>query len=225
MYFSTEYILLLVPFLLLSMWASHNVNGVFKKYLEVNNQKGITGYQAAKTMIERNFLGVNIELTEGHMTDHYDPRSKTVRLSNEVYYGTSVTSLAVACHEVGHAIQHEHEYSFLSFRTALFPVVSIASNTWSFLFLFAILSSMKFLITASIIMFSFVVLFQIITLPVEFDASKRALAQMQEQGLVMDSDLKGSKKVLRAAALTYVAAALMSIATLVRLILIRNRND
>ncbi len=228
MYYS--YIWILIPFMLLSLLASMIVKNTFNKYLKVENSRRMTGYEVAQRIATANNLYISIEMLNSDDGDHYDPTSRTVRLSRPVYNGTSVTSLSVASHEVGHAIQHEMGYSFLRFRTAMFPVVNIASSSWSFIFLLGIFMGLSsalgtFFMQLSIALFSAVVLFQVITLPVEFDASARALKQMKALGLVgVGDEYKGSKRVLQAAAFTYVAAALASVASLVRLILISRRD-
>ncbi len=223
LYFS--YIWLLIPFLLLSIFASYLVRSTFNKYAKVRNSRNMTGYEVAERIARANGLSINIEMLNAKEGDHYDPTTRTVRLSKGVYQGSSVTSLSVASHEVGHAIQHANGYAFLKFRTAMSPVVGIASSAWSFIFFAGILLGVStsmggLLMKVSIALFSAVVLFQVVTLPVEFDASARALKQMKYLGLVGDSDYVGSKKVLQAAAFTYVAAALAAIASLVRLVLI-----
>ncbi len=227
MYYS--YIWILIPFMLLSFWASYNVKKTFNNYLKVPNSRQMTGYEAAQRIAKANGLYITIEMLDSNAGDHYDPLTRTVRLSKPVYTGKSITSVSVASHEVGHAIQHEKGYAFLKFRTALFPVVNIASSSWTFIFILGIvfgLSSVvgSMLMKMAIVLFSAVVLFQLVTLPVEFDASARALKQMQHLGLVDTSEYNGSKKVLKAAAFTYVAAALASIASLLRLVLMSRRN-
>ncbi len=224
-----SYFWILIPFMLLSFLASYIVKKTFNKYLRVENSRHMTGLEAAQRIAKANGLYITIEMLNANEGDHYDPRTRTVRLSKPVYTGTSVTSLSVASHEVGHAIQHEKGYAFLNFRTAMFPIVNIASSTWTLIFFAGIIMGITttmggLLMKISIGLFSAVVLFQLVTLPVEFDASARALKQMKSLGLVGNSDYAGSKKVLQAAAFTYVAAALAAIASLVRLILISSRD-
>lgn len=225
------YLLLVLFAFIISLWASHNVQKSFLKYSKVPNDKGLSGAEAARILIQRNNLNVTVDRAPGGaLGDHYDPRTKTVRLSPDVYDGRSVAALSVASHEVGHAIQHAHGYKPLEFRTAIFPVASFASQAWTFFFLAGLLFSSRggsgyTLITIAIALFAAGLLFQLITLPVEFDASRRALAQMGDQGLLGSHEIPGARAVLKSAALTYVAAALMGIANLLRLLAIRGRRD
>lgn len=227
--FDKYYLLVLIAFAI-SMWASHNVQKSFIKYSKVPNDRGISGAEAARILIQRNNLNVSVDRAQGGMLgDHYDPRTRTVRLSPDVYDGRSVAALSVASHEVGHAIQHAHGYKPLEFRTAFFPIASFASQTWTFIFLLGLLfgrgSGAYTIFTIAIMMFAAGLLFQLITLPVEFDASRRALAQMGDQGLLGTHEIGGARAVLKSAAMTYVAAALMGIANLLRLLAIRGRRD
>ena len=223
------YLILVLLAFILSMWASHNVQKSFQKYAKVANDRGISGAEAARILIQRNNLSVSVDRAPGGaLSDHYDPRTKTVRLSPEVYDGRSISALSVASHEVGHAIQHAHGYKPLEFRTAFFPIASIASQIWTFFFLAGIFiggSSSYTFFTIAILLFAAGLLFQIITLPVEFDASRRALAQMGDQGLLGTHEIVGARAVLKSAALTYVAAALMGLANLLRLLSMRGRRD
>ncbi|WP_379968498.1 zinc metallopeptidase [Ectobacillus sp. sgz5001026] len=217
-------IILIVPLI-----AQARVRGAFRKYSEVYSTSGMTGAQVARRILDSNGLyDVAVEETPGTLSDHYDPRTKTVRLSTNNYYGQSVAGTAVASHEVGHAIQDAKNYTFMRFRHALVPVANIGSNmSWVFIMigLFAGLTNMLLL---GIVLMAAGVLFQLITLPVEFDASSRAMKQISSLGIVDHDEEKYARKVLNAAALTYVAAAAVAVSELVRLILIytgMQRND
>ena len=217
---------ILIPSILFTMYAKFKVSTTTKIYLRVNTNRGFTGEQRARTILDRNGLyDVSVEMVRGHLSDHYDPRRKVVRLSQDVYYGTSITSVAVAAHECGHAMQHAKGYVPLNIRSSLVPVVNFASNiSWLLIALGLFMSTGTFL-NIGILLFSASVLFQLITLPVEFNASSRALSQLGNMGIVEGYELKGSRQVLTAAALTYVAAALTSVLQLLRLLAIADRND
>ena len=204
----------IVP-MVIGLWAQHRVKSTFARNLEVPVANGMTGAQVARRILDANGLNeVPIKEAPGSLSDHYDPRSKSVHLSPEVFGGVSVASTSVAAHEVGHAIQHAQAYAFFRFRSAMFPAVQFASNTWT-LFLFGglIFQITQFFFLA-VVLYSIAVLFQIVTLPVEFDASNRAKRQLNELGLVIASEGAGVKSVLKAAAWTYVAGALAAIAML-----------
>lgn len=218
--------LLLIPAILISMWAQGKVNSTFNKYVRVKSYKGYSGAEAARIILDSNGLSnVDIELTRGRLSDHYDPSKRVLRLSNDVYYGTSLASIGVAAHECGHAIQHKVEYGPLKLRSASVPLANVGSNLSWIIFLLGIVFSIQPLVTAGIVLFAAVVLFQLITLPVEFDASARALNQVRNVGILYDDELAGAKKVLDAAAMTYIAAAIMAISQLIRLIAISRRDD
>ena len=207
--------IILIPAILFTMYAQFKVSSTTSRFLRVNTQIGFTGEQVARRILESNGLyDVRIEMVRGHLSDHYDPRSKVLRLSQDIYYGTSVTSVAVAAHECGHAIQHAKGYVPLNLRSSLVPVV----NALGFIMRGPFLE-------IGILLFSASVLFQIITLPVEFNASNRALVQLGNLGIVEGKELNQSRKVLTAAALTYVAAALTSVLQLLRLVAIANRDN
>ncbi len=217
--------IILIPAILFSAYAQFMVGNTTNKYFKVRSKKGFTGEQVARTILDRNGLQkVRIEMVRGKLSDHFDPRSNVVRLSQEVYYGTSITSIAVAAHECGHAIQYENRYAFLTFRSALVPVVNFSSNISWLLIAVGFVMTGPFL-EIGILLFTASVLFQIITLPVEFNASHRAIIQMSDMGIIENNEVGQSRKVLTAAALTYVAAALTSILQLVRLITIANDRD
>jgi hypothetical protein len=219
---------MLIPILLafgLSLWAQFRVKGTFNKWAKVQNLYGLTGHDAARRMLDANGLyDVPIEPVRGALTDHYDPIHRVVRLSEPVYYESSISAVAVACHEVGHAIQHKQKYPMLVLRHRMFPVVNFASGVAPFLLLAGFLFGALNLIGLGIIFFSAAVLFQIVTLPVEFNASNRARKVMLQQGFISPNEARGVGKVLNAAALTYVAAALISILELLRYILIFTSN-
>ncbi|MEK3881679.1 zinc metallopeptidase [Paenibacillus sp. PL2-23] len=213
------YIMIIAAFAL-SLWAQFRVKGTFKKWTKVETSSGLTGYQAARRMLDHNGLyDVPIEPIPGTLTDHYDPIHRVVRLSEPVYYESTISAVSVACHEVGHAIQHSVKYPFLVARHRIFPVVNIASGIAPFLLIAGILMQQFSLLGLGIVLFSAAVAFQLITLPVEFNASNRARALMLSQGFVTQDEERGVAKVLNAAALTYVAAALLSLLELIRYIL------
>ncbi len=224
-YYDPTWIILL-PALILSMWAQANVNSTFRKYSEINNRFGYTGADAARRILDMNGLyNVRIEHVGGNLTDHFDPKTNVVRLSDATYNSRSVGSIGVAAHEVGHAIQHATGYSPIRFRNAIVPVVNVC-NMLSMPILLVGLFLSYTLVELGIILFSATVLFQLVTLPVEFNASRRALKTLETQNMLADDELKGASKVLRAAALTYVAAAVSSVLSLLRLILVfGNRRD
>jgi uncharacterized protein len=199
----------------IGLWAQHKVKSTFAKNLQVPASHGMTGAQVARRILDANGLNeVPVEETPGTLSDHYDPRNRSVHLSPEVFHGRSLSSTAVGSHEVGHAIQHANAYAFFRFRSAMFPAVAFTSNIW-LLFVFGgfILQAAN-LILVGALLYSVAVLFQIVTLPVEFDASKRAKQQLNDLGLVPATEAGGVKSVLTAAAWTYVAGALAAIATL-----------
>lgn len=219
MVFDFYYIVLVLPAILLSLYAQYKVHSTFNKYLNVTNWRGLTGAQVARKILdEEGLYDVEIEETYGHLTDHYDPKTKTVRLSSEVYHGTSLSSLGVAAHETGHALQHKTAYLPLSIRNSLVPIANIGSWAAVPLIILGFALQAANLILLGIITFSAAVAFQVITLPVEFNASRRALNILSE--FLTPDELRHTKKVLAAAALTYVAATLVAIAELLRFILI-----
>lgn len=218
--------ILIIPAILLTIYAQFKVSSTTNRYFRVRSGRGYTGEQTAREILDRNGLyNVRIEMVRGRLSDHYDPRANVVRLSEDVYSGNSITSISVAAHECGHAIQHAHGYVPLNIRSSLVPVVNFASNmSWIFIML-GFLMGGSFL-KIGILLFSASVLFQIVTLPVEFNASSRALDQMTSLGIVDDREVRGSRRVLQAAALTYVAAAVTAILQLLRLVMIaQNRDD
>lgn len=220
--------LLLIPAMIFAFWAQSRVKSTFEKYSRVRASNGLTGREMARQIMARNGItDVAVEPVGGMLSDHYDPRVRKVRLSEPNYAGDSISSIAVAAHEVGHVIQHHSGYFPLAFRSGLAPVAGIASTAAMPLFFIGLLfqRSLPFsglLMDLGIIFFSGAVLFHLITLPVEFDASRRALAQITETGAVRPDEVAGAKKVLDAAALTYVAAAAVAALQLVRLLVLRN---
>ena len=217
--------IILIPAIILAMYAQSKVKSTYEKYVKVKSTKGYTGEETARAILDKNGLSdVRIERINGTLTDHYDPRTRVLRLSDMVYRGNSIASSAIAAHEVGHAIQHSKEYAPLTFRNAIVPVVSFASNlSWIFI-LAGLFLSFTGLIDVGIILFSGSVIFQIVTLPVEFNASSRALVELESVGVLTRDEIPYSKKVLDAAALTYVAATATAIAQLMRLLVLRGRS-
>ncbi|MGL4821122.1 MAG: zinc metallopeptidase [Bacilli bacterium] len=205
----------------LVMWAQFKVKGNFATWSRVAATSGFSGQEVARNILDANGLyDVPVEVVPGQLSDHYDPTKRVVRLSEEVYYGTSIASVSVAAHEVGHAVQHKEKYGFLTMRHSMFPLVNLTSGVAPFLLLGGFFFQATSLIGIGIIFFSFAVAFQLITLPVEFDASSRAKRMMLDMGIISDSDKRGVNKVLGAAALTYVAATLMALLELLKYILI-----
>lgn len=218
--------LIIIAFIL-SIWAQFRVKGTFNKWSEVPVQSGMTGYEAARRMLDSNGLyDVPVEPIPGALTDHYDPIARTVRLSEPVYYESTISAVSVACHEVGHAIQHKVNYPMLVARHRMFPVVNIASGIAPLLLIAGFLFQWTGLLGLGIIFFSAAVAFQLVTLPVEFNASNRARDLMVAEGFITNDEERGVAKVLNAAALTYVAAALISLLELIKYIMIfTNRSD
>ncbi|MGG3891354.1 zinc metallopeptidase [Metabacillus fastidiosus] len=205
----------------ISIWAQFKVKGNFKKWSEVATRTGLSGAEAARRILDSNGLShIPIEVVPGTLSDHYDPMNRVVRLSESVYYGHSIASVSVAAHEVGHAIQHQQAYPALVIRHRIFPVANIASGIAPFLFIGGMLLQQFSLIGIGILVFSAAVAFQLVTLPVEFDASKRAKSLMLAEGILYNEEEKGVKKVLNAAALTYVAGALMALFELIKFLMI-----
>ena len=223
-YFDSTMIVL-IPAIILAMYAQSKVKSTYEKYVRIASQKGYTGAEAARAILDRNGLtDVRIEHIRGTLSDHYDPRTRVLRLSDMVYRGNSISSSAIAAHEVGHAIQHARDYAPLRFTNAIVPVVNFASNlSWLFI-LAGLFLSFTGLIDIGIILFTGSVVFQIVTLPVEFNASSRALDELESVGVLTREEIPHSKKVLDAAALTYVAATATAVAQLVRLLLLRERS-
>jgi uncharacterized protein len=218
-------IILLVPALLLSLYAQYKVSSTFNRYSKVRSGRGLSGAQAARRLLDSAGLShVSIEGSRGRLSDHYDPRGKVLRLSQDVGNSDSLAALGVAAHEAGHALQDAAGYAPMRLRHGLVPVANLGSSLGIILFFvgFVFVQS-PLLVNVGILLFSGAVLFTLVTLPVEFNASRRALALLTDQGILVSGEIDGARKVLNAAALTYVAAALMAIMQLVRLILISRR--
>ena len=218
-----SYYILVVPAILITLWAQVRMNSTFKRYSGVYSRLGKTGRDIAESILRQNGIyDVNVEHISGNLTDHYDPKNKKIRLSDAIYGSNSVAALGVAAHEAGHAVQHATGYSFLKLRNAIIPITNIGSNLALPLVILGMFINMYELVDLGIILFSFAVLFQVITLPVEFNASKRAIEALSSSYTMDEEELRGTKKVLTAAALTYVAALAVSLANLFRLLLVAN---
>jgi len=218
--------LIVLPGLLLGLWAQFKVQSAFSRYQKVTSRYGETADSIARALLNHSGCGnVGIQQTSGSLTDHYDPRSNVLRLSSSVYGSSSVASIGVAAHECGHAMQQKEGYGPLKLRSALVPVVNLGSNLYFPIFLLGILFSWEPLIYVGIACFSLTLLFSLVTLPVEFNASSRAIAALRTGGYLSGDELDGAKAVLNAAALTYVASAVSSLLQLIRLLLIARRND
>jgi len=221
MYFDYYYLILVVPTLLLSLYAQFKVKSAFSKYSQVQTIRKISGKEAAALLLRSNSISnVSIQRIGGSLSDHYAPSHKVLRLSDPVYDKTSIAAVGVAAHETGHAIQDKEKYAPLVLRSTLVPVANIGSTAGPYLALAGIIFRMNLLLNIGIILFACAVLFYLITLPVEIDASRRALKVLEHNAVLNQEELKGAKKVLSAAALTYVASALTAMANLLRLILI-----
>ena len=238
-YYPTRYsynssgLLLVLICAVFALWASHNVNSTFKKYANQFSRRRITGAQAAQRVLSANGVhGVRIERVGGSLTDHFDPKTNVIRLSDNVFDSTSTAAIGVACHEAGHAVQYALGYAPIKLRAAIIPVTNFGTKiAWPLMMFGLLLSGMSYafynLVYVGIACFSLSLVFQLITLPVEFNASRRAVAALEQGGILYEDELDGAKKTLRAAALTYVAAAATSLAQLLRLISIygRRRRD
>lgn len=221
-YFDWTYILVIAG-ALLSLLASWNVKSSYNRYARIANMRGLTGAEAARRILEaNNVMNVQVQHVRGELTDHYDPRTQTVNLSDSVYNSTSVAALGVAAHECGHVMQHETGYVPLQIRTALVPAANIGSRFGIYIVILGLILAFEPLTTIGIWVFSLAVLFQIVTLPVEFDASRRALSMLEGYGMMGQEEVGGARKVLTAAALTYVAAAAASVMSLIRLLILRD---
>lgn len=217
-------IIILLPAIIFALWAQFRVQSTFNKYSKVENSRGLTGHEIARQILDENGLfDVKIEHINGNMTDHYDPKSRVVRLSDTVYSSTSVAALGVAAHEVGHAIQHAQNYLPIKIRSALVPITNVGSTAGIWIVLLGLLFSAPILQVVGVVLFASVTVFQLVTLPVEFNASSRALATLEKYNILYDDELRGSKKVLNAAAMTYVAALVSAIASLLRVLALINR--
>ena len=233
-YFDWTYVVLVLPAVILAMWASANVNGTFKKYSTQYSRRGITAAQAARRVLDANGLQhVQIQHVGGNLTDHFDPKANVIRLSDSVYSSTSTAAIGVACHEAGHAVQHAVHYAPIKLRNAIVPITNIGSRLSMPLILLGLILSaaspdLYWLIYAGIACFGLSAVFQLVTLPTEFNASRRALQAIASGNLLYDDERDGARQTLRAAALTYVAALAVAVTQLLRLVIIfggRHRND
>lgn len=234
MYFDWTYVVLVMPFVILSLIASSSVNSTFKKYSRHYSRRGISGAEAAQRVLSANGVrGVRIERVSGNLTDHFDPKANVIRLSDSVYDSTSTAAIGVASHEAGHAVQYAHNYGPIKLRAAIIPVTNIGSRLAMPLILLGILlsafenASYAF-VYLGIACFGLSLVFQLITLPVEFNASRRAMIAIRDNNILTEEEQKGARKTLTAAAMTYVAATAVALAQLLRLIVIfggRRRND
>lgn len=213
-------IILLVPAILFTIYAQIKVSTAFARGSKIPNARGLTGFQTAKTIMNSNGMDLPISESKGKLSDHYDPIKKSLALSPQVYGQKSIASMAVAAHEVGHALQHQAGYSFLKLRTFMYPAVSFSSKLAPFLIIAGFIFATSNLLWLGIWMYAIAVVFTVVTLPVEFDASRRAMLALNQYGLLTADESREAKKVLSAAALTYVAAALTAILEIVRLIII-----
>lgn len=232
MFYFDSTIILLIPAILFALYAQSKVSSAYKKYANVRNKRGMTGAQAARMILDNNGLrDVRIEMIGGTLSDHYDPRTKVMRLSSKVHNEASVASVSIAAHESGHAIQHAKLYMPLKIRNTIAPVVKFSSMlSWPLIFIGVMMASAgnytkgNFIMDIGILFFTAVVLFHAVTLPVEFNASSRAIKQMESLGIVYQEEKSSAKKVLSAAAMTYVAALATAVINLIRLLIIRERN-
>ncbi len=227
MYFWGDWTYILIfPALLLSLWAQFRVQGVFARYARVAADARLTGAQVARDILDRHGLtDVAIERVGGTLADHYDPRTRVLRLSPDVHDSFSLAALGVAAHETGHALQHADGYLFLGMRSAMYPAAALGSNGGPLLFILGLFMRSGFMMDLGIIFFTLAVIFYLVTLPVEFNASSRAVAILASEGYVTHEEVRGTRKVLDAAAMTYVAAALMAVLQLLRLLMLRGSRD
>lgn len=234
--FDWTYLVIILPCILLSLWASSNVNNTFKRYSSQFSGRGITGAEAAQRVLRNNGVhNVRIERVSGNLTDHFDPKTNVIRLSDQVYNNTSTAAIGVACHEAGHAVQYAQNYGPIRLRAAIVPMTNLGSKLAMPLILMGVLLSFLgnfsyTLVYVGIACFGLSVIFQLITLPVEFNASRRALTAIEEGGILSDDEQRGAKKTLTAAAMTYVAATAVAMAQLLRLLILfggrgRRSND
>ncbi len=210
-----SYYIFMLPGILIAMWASFKVNSTFNKFSRVGNTRGLTGAEAAAAVLRANGVsGVRIERVSGSLTDHYDPRTNVIRLSDPVYSSQSVAAIGVAAHEAGHAVQYAKKYAPIKLRTAIVPICNIGSQLSIPLIVIGSLLVLDFLVSLGIALFSLSVVFQLITLPVEFNASRRAMEAINGSAILTENEAKGARKVLTAAAMTYVAALLQALLSL-----------
>ncbi|MBZ4646164.1 MAG: peptidase [Clostridia bacterium] len=225
-YIDPYYIMLVLPAFLFALYTQFKVSSTFSKYSNYGNIRGLTGAEVAREILYSNGLyDVAVEPVAGQLTDHYDPKTKVVRLSESVYYSRSVAAIGVAAHETGHAIQHQIGYAPLALRSGLVPIAGIGSTVGPYLAMLGLIFNWSFMLQLGIILFTGAVAFYLITLPVEFNASRRAVNILQSRGLLTWNEIEPVKKVLRAAAMTYVASAAVAMANLARLILLAGARD
>ena len=214
------YIILVIPAMILAVWAQFKVKSTYNKFSKVSNNKGITGAYAAQAVLTHyGITDVRIEQVSGKLTDHYDPKAKVIRLSQGVYGSTTIAAVGIACHEAGHAAQHAQNYAPIKIRNSLVPVCNIGSTLGIPLAILGYFLGFEPLVSIGLLLYAAIALFQVVTLPVELNASKRAMKVIDETGLLYDDEQGGAKKVLTAAAMTYIASMLVAIANLLRLIL------
>lgn len=226
MFFFDPTMVLIIPALILAFWANSLVKSNYRKYKQVKNNISMTGSEVALHILQKNGIyDVPVVAVEGELTDHYDPRKREVRLSKDIFYGETVSSAAIAAHEVGHALQHAQSYVPLNIRHAIFPVARFGSTAAFPLFFLGFLFGTPMLMNIGIVFFIAAFLFQVVTLPVEFNASQRAFKELGHDLVIDPNEMVGVKKVLNAAAMTYVAAALMSLLQVIRLLFLRNMRD
>ena len=231
MYIDWTYIILVLPAVLFTMWASANVKSTYNRYSRQQNSRGMTGAQAARRVLDANGLqNVAIQQIEGELTDHYDPKANMIRLSADVYSGTSTAAIGVACHEVGHAIQYAQDYVPVKIRSAIIPVTNFGSKlSWPLVLAGLLLCSVApdfiYLAYIGVVCFALCAVFQLVTLPVEFNASSRAMQTIESMGILYGEELTGARRVLRAAAMTYVAALAVTLMQLLRLIIMVSSRD
>ncbi len=224
--FDIYYLVLVIPAFIFSLYAQYKVKSTFNQFSKVSNSRGMTGADIARTILDRSGLyDVRVEAVAGELSDHYDPKTKVVRLSQSVYGSSSVAAIGVAAHETGHAIQHKEGYAPLVLRSTLVPVAQIGSSIGPTMAIFGLILSWSVLINLGILLFGAAVLFYLVTLPVEFNASSRAIRTLEDTGILNYNEIDPAKKVLKAAAMTYVASAAVAMANLLRLILLANRRD
>lgn len=225
-YLDYYYLILVVPTLIFAIFTQIWLKNTYKKYSGLRNARGLTGADAAMNVLRHyQIYDVRIEHVSGRMTDHYDPKAKVIRLSDGVYSGTSIAAVGIACHEAGHAAQHANGYVPIKIRNAIIPVCNIGSMAGIPLAIIGVLFSSELLINFGLLLYSFVAIFQLVTLPVEFNASARAVRVIKDSGMLMVDEVPGARKMLTAAAMTYVAALATSLANLLRLLLIFGRRN
>lgn len=218
--------ILLVPAMIISFYAQYKINSTYNRFSKERNRNGYTGMQVARMILDgAGLFDIPIEMVNSRLGDHYDPSARVLRLSPDVYNNSSIAAAGIAAHEVGHAIQHAENYSPIKVRNAIVPVANISSNFSWILFFIGILMGFRTLTILGIVLFCAVVAFQLVTLPVEFNASARALKILKSRSILFEDEVKKAGKVLKAAAMTYVAATLMAISQLLRLIVISNNRD